>query len=34
MHVVHEARAASAIVITYDPDRYTDHRIDLVDLRP
>jgi hypothetical protein len=32
--VIHEARATSAIVFTYDPDRYTDHRIDVVDLRP
>jgi hypothetical protein len=32
--VIHEARAASAIVVTYDPDRYTGHRIDIVDLRP
>src|SRR5947209_9789231 len=32
--VIHEARAASAIVVTYDPDRYTGHRIDVVDLRP
>ena len=32
--VIHEARAASAIVVTSDPDRYTGHRIDVVDLRP
>jgi hypothetical protein len=32
--VIHEARAASAVVFTYDPDRYTGHRIDVVDLRP
>ncbi len=32
--VIHEARAASAVVLTYDPDRYTGHRIDVVDLRP
>jgi hypothetical protein len=32
--VIHEAHAASAIVLTYDPDRYTGHRIDVVDLRP
>jgi hypothetical protein len=32
--VIHEARAASAVVFTYDPDRYTGHRIDLVDVRP
>jgi hypothetical protein len=32
--VIHEARATSAVVLTYDPDRYTDHRIDVVDLRP
>jgi len=32
--VIHEARAASAIVVTYDPDRYTGHRLDIVDLRP
>jgi hypothetical protein len=32
--VVHEARAASAVVLTYDPERYTGHRIDVVDLRP
>jgi len=24
----------SAIVLTYDPDRYTGHPIDVVDLRP
>jgi hypothetical protein len=24
----------SAVVLTYDPDRYTGHRIDVVDLRP
>jgi hypothetical protein len=32
--VTYEARAASAVVLTYDPDRYTGHRIDVVDLRP
>jgi hypothetical protein len=32
--VIHEARATSAVVLTYDPDRYTGHRIDVVDLRP
>jgi hypothetical protein len=32
--VIHQARAASAIVVTYDPDRYTGHRLDVVDLRP
>jgi hypothetical protein len=32
--VSHEARAASAIVFTYDPDRYAGHRLDVVDLRP
>ncbi|PZS14833.1 MAG: hypothetical protein DLM60_18490 [Pseudonocardiales bacterium] len=32
--VVYEARAASAIVLSYDPDRYTGHRIDVVDLCP
>ena len=32
--IIHEAHAASAIVITYDPDRYTGHRLDVVDLRP
>jgi len=32
--VIYEARAASAIVVTYDPDRYTGHRLDVVDLRP
>lgn len=32
--VIHEARAASAVVLTYDPDRYTGHRIDVIDLRP
>ena len=32
--VIHEALAASAIVFTYDPDRYTRHCIDVVDLRP
>lgn len=32
--VIHEAHAASAIVFTYDPDRCTGHRIDVVDLRP
>jgi hypothetical protein len=31
--VVYEARAASAVVFTYDPDRYIDHRINVVDLR-
>jgi len=25
---------ACAIVLTYDPDRYTGHPIDVVDLRP
>jgi DNA invertase Pin-like site-specific DNA recombinase len=28
------ARATSAVVLTYDPDRYTCHRVDVVDLRP
>ena len=32
--VIHEARATSAVVLTYDPDCYTGHRIDVVDLRP
>jgi DNA-binding IclR family transcriptional regulator len=32
--VVYEARAASAVVLTYDPDRCTGHRINVVDLRP
>lgn len=32
--VIHEARAASAIVVTYDPDRCIGHCIDVVDLRP
>ncbi|MGH3755952.1 MAG: hypothetical protein ACRDRP_25380 [Pseudonocardiaceae bacterium] len=32
--VIHEARAASAVVLTYDPDRYTGHRIDVADMRP
>jgi hypothetical protein len=32
--IIHEARATSAVVLTYDPDRYTGHRIDVVDLRP
>jgi hypothetical protein len=34
VQVIHEARAASAIVVTDDPDRYTGHRLDVVDLRP
>lgn len=33
-HVVHEAQAASAVVLTYEPDQYRDHTIDVVDLRP
>ncbi|MGH3845613.1 MAG: hypothetical protein ACRDS0_29925 [Pseudonocardiaceae bacterium] len=32
--VVHEARTTSGVVLTYDPDRYTSHRVDVVDLRP
>jgi hypothetical protein len=32
--VIHEARATSAVVLTYDPARYTGHRINVVDLRP
>lgn len=32
--VIYEARAASAVVLTYDPNRYNGHRIDVVDLRP
>lgn len=32
--VVHDARTASAIVVTYDPDRYPDPHIDVVNLRP
>jgi predicted GTPase len=32
--VIHEARATSAVVLTYDPECYTGHRIDVVDLRP
>ena len=32
--VIYEARAASAIVFTYDPERYAGHRVDVVDLRP
>lgn len=32
--VIHEARATSAVVLIYDPDRYTGHRIDVADLRP
>ena len=31
--VLHEARATSAVVLTYDPDRYAGHRIDVIDLR-
>jgi hypothetical protein len=33
-HVVYEARAASAVVLTTDPDRYTGHHIAVLDLRP
>jgi hypothetical protein len=32
--VISEARAASAIVVTHDPDRYTGHRLDMADLHP
>jgi hypothetical protein len=31
---IREARAASAIVLTYDPDRYTGHHIGVINLRP
>jgi hypothetical protein len=33
-HPVGTGVFASAIVLTYDPDRYTGHPIDVVDLRP
>jgi len=33
-HVAYEAHAASAVTLTYDPDRYADRQIDVVDLRP
>ncbi|MEG8177492.1 hypothetical protein GZH49_02955 [Nocardia terpenica] len=32
--VVHEASAASAVILTYDPARYTGHSVDVVDMRP
>lgn len=32
--VVYEARAASAVVLTYEPDRYSGHDLDVVDMRP
>ncbi|MEV6769566.1 hypothetical protein AB0N05_13155 [Nocardia sp. NPDC051030] len=32
--VVHEARAVSAVVFTYEPKRYHGQAIDAVDLRP
>ena len=32
--VIREARATSAVVLTYDPECYTGNRIDVVDLRP
>ncbi|MBV9164431.1 MAG: hypothetical protein JO309_11640 [Pseudonocardiales bacterium] len=34
VQVIHEARAASAVVLTYDPDRYAGRRADVIDLRP
>lgn len=33
-HVVHEAQTASAVVLSYDPNRYTGHHVDLIDIRP
>lgn len=32
--VIHEARAASGVVLSYDPDRYAGHRAEVIDLRP
>lgn len=33
-HVVHEARATSAVVVTYDPDRYRTTGVEVADMRP
>jgi hypothetical protein len=33
-HVIHEARATSAVVLTYDPGRYAGLHADVIDLRP
>lgn len=32
--VVHEAHAASAVVLSYDPGRYAGRRADVIDMRP
>ncbi|MGH3673525.1 MAG: hypothetical protein ACRDSH_23335 [Pseudonocardiaceae bacterium] len=32
--VIHEARTTSGVALTYDPDRYNSHRVDVIDLRP
>lgn len=33
-HVVYEARAIRAVVITYEPKAYDSHRLDVIDMRP
>jgi hypothetical protein len=33
-HTVYEARAASAVVLTLDPGRYSGHHVNVLDLRP
>lgn len=32
--IAYEAHAASGVVLSYDPDRYADRNVDVVDLRP
>lgn len=32
--VVYEAHAASGVVLSYDPGRYSDRNVEVIDLRP